>query len=650
MIKFTKQQTTLRFDVEPIVISAFSEDSVLAIVRIVCADPAALVSVGVTTPGAPTLPITQVTGAPSGMRVNFALPYLQVVATKVNERVFLAQHSKPIEANLSGSVMYAVLRGDDDVMLAGSKCVAAIGEQLVTASRAVSSSQHTHEASIVIPMQDIVNPVRLMVTATISGVAIGMIATEISLLDRLSQLTSRIVNPTIRVRNVAGASVILTDATPAMPIDLYLREVGPTAERDTFVPLALGLREPELRFNRALANAAILMAIRSDDRAGRSAGLRMTLAAQSPDAPSARLIVMRSMAGVDVNVINLVNVDVVIITRTSLGSTVTLGPELVGGRSAVSFSDDPGAGTHEYVAMLMGGTNVRTLSPVQVSLRGVPFTPRPTIANVTTETTAAGLMTRFDIMSPLQHGDASAAKSLIAGAGDAGLYGAELQQQRPNYDAMPIFGIVRVDRDTGDAVDLGVVPSGTFSDTIPHELGLEHVRYVVSMALRDPLSLLPGTIAVVTSSGAAYSYEPAVFKHPYALGGGTIVETRSRSLQHPELDSLVDATLTPSIVDVSLDQASTGAVSLSARRLSLSTVVVQVDDNLHFERDGYVVIAAYADGSYELVGYVNALLTSTHRIYHDVSSLPATVTYGAAVLSRTLLIERFIAGPTVVLT
>ena len=650
MIKFIQQQTTLRFDADPIVISSFSDDSVYATVRLFCADPTALVSVGVMLPGTPTLPLTQMVASPAAMRVNFQIPYAQVTATQVSASATVARHPTPLLPNTSGSIVQAVLRGDDDVMLVGSKCAAVIGDQLNAASRMTAVPVHTHEASIVIPLNNVAMPVRLTATAMNAGVAIAMIATEVSLLDRLSQLSGRIDDPTVSVRTVAGATVVLTDATQATPIDLYVREVGLTAELDTFVPLALGLREAELRFSRATMNAAILIAMRSDDRTGRSAGKRMTLASQLPDAPSARLIALRSMSGIDVNVNNIVNVDAVTVTRSSLGASLTLGPELVNSRTTLSFADDPGAGTYEYVAKLIGGTNVRVLPPVTVSLRGDPFTPRPLVANVITTTTNAGFVTKFDIMSPLQLGDASSAKTLIIGAGDAGLYANELQLQRSNYDPMPIFGVVRIDRDTGDTMDLGVVSSGTFSDTVPTELGLEHVRYVVSMALRDPLSLLPGTLAVITGSGTTYSYEPAVFRHPYALDGGTLVETHSRSLQHPELDSLVDATLTPSIVDVSFDQALIGAVSLTARRLSVSTVVIQIDDSSHAERDGYVVIAGYGDGTYELVGYVNALLTSTHRIYHDIMSVPASVTYGAAVLSKTLLIERFIVGPTVTLS
>jgi hypothetical protein len=154
----------------------------------------------------------------------------------------------------------------------------------------------------------------------------------------------------------------------------------------------------------------------------------------------------------------------------------------------------------------------------------------------------------------------------------------------------------------------------------------------------------------VTGSGQAYSYEAAVFRHPYALDDGIIVETQSRALKHPELDALVGATLAPSIIDVSFDQADIGTVSLTARRISIGTVLLQIDDNLHDERDGYVIIAAYGDGTYELVGYVNALFVSTHRAYHDVTQLPASVTYGMAIVNKSLTIERFITGPTVTLT
>lgn len=650
MIKFVQQQAILRFDAEPVIISSFTDDSVYVTVRLICLDPASLVSVSVMHPGAPSLPITQLANAPSAMRVNFALPYASVTAMPVQASTLAPLRTGALTPNVSGSMISTVLHGGDDVLLAANKCAAVIGDQLITMARMSARQSHTHEANVVIPVQNIGQPVRLSSTATVNGRAIAMVAVEVSLLERFVQLRDRIDDPEIKLRINAGATVVSTDASADRPVDIYLREVGQTTEDDAFVPLALGMRESELWFSKTAVNAAILVALRSDGQTGKSAGRRLIVASRQPDAPDARLVLLRSKTGMDLNVTRIVNADAVTVTRTSLGTTVTYGPELVGDRSTITFADVPGAGTHTYVVKLCGGTNARSLSPVTVSLRGDPFTPRPSVSNVLTTTSQAGFVAKFDIASPLQLGDASSARTLITGVGDAGLYVNELQSQRANYDPLPIFGVLRIDRSTGDTFDLGVVPSGTFSDTIPADLGIEHVRYIVSMALRDPLSLLPGTLTVNTGSGAPYSYEAAVFRHPYALDGGTLVETRSRSLQHPELDALVDATLMPSVVDVSFDQGITGAVSMTAKRLSTSTVVVQIDDSLHVERDGYVVIAAYDDGTYQLVGYVNSLSTSSHRIYHDVPKIPTTVTYGAAVINRTLVIERFIVGPTVSLS
>lgn len=649
MIKFTQPQAVLRFDADPIVISSIVDDQVNATVRLICTDSTTIVNVGISPPGAPTLPTTQNAPAPGALRVSFTPPYISVIAQPIKPPL-IARSSTRIVPNPSGSIILTVLHGGDDTTVTAARCAAAIGEQLTAASRAAAPSTYTHEAQVVIPMQNIASPVRMTATAMVGNVAVAMIAAEASLLDSVAQLLHRVDDPIVKVRTVAGATIVTTDADVDHPVDVYLREVGQTTESSAYVPLSLDMRDPELRFSKSTANAAILVTLRGDGQTNRSSGKRLALASGVPARPDARLVLMPGTAGVDVNVINIVNADVVIVMRMTLGDVITLGPTLVGGRDSVSFVDTPPAGTHVYVVKLISGTNVRNLPAVTFSVRGDPFTPRPIVSSVTTTTAQAGFVTRFDIASPLQFGDATSARSLISGVGDANLYAAELADQRSNYDPLPVFGVVRIDRDTGNAVDLGVVPSGTFSDTVPAALGLEHVRYVVTMALRDPLSLLPGALTVVTGSGQAYSYEAAVFRHPYALDDGTIVETQSRALKHPELDALVDATLAPSIVDVSFDQADTGTVSLTARRISIGTVLLQIDDNLHDERDGYVIIAAYGDGTYELVGYVNALFVSTHRAYHDVTQLPASVTYGMAIVNRSLTIERFIIGPTVTLT
>jgi hypothetical protein len=74
MIKFIQQQATLRFDVEPIVISAIVEDRVHATVRLTCIDPNAIINVGILPPGVPILQTTQAAPSPASLRVSFQLP------------------------------------------------------------------------------------------------------------------------------------------------------------------------------------------------------------------------------------------------------------------------------------------------------------------------------------------------------------------------------------------------------------------------------------------------------------------------------------------------------------------------------------------------------------------------------------------------
>jgi hypothetical protein len=516
MIKFIQQQATLRFDVEPIVVSAIVEDRVHAIVRLTCIDPSAIINVGILPQGTPILQTTQAAPSPASLRVSFQLPYISVTATPVSTTAS-TKPIVPIVPNASGSIVLTVLAGGDDVGVVAAQCAAVIGDQLIAASRAVVPQLHTHEASVIIPLQNIATPVRMTATATINGNAIAMVSVETSLLDSVSQLANRIVDPNVKLRTSAGMFTIMTDADREHPVDVYLREVGQTANSNAYVPLSLDMRDPELRFNKAATNAAIIVALRGDGLTNRSSGKRITIASQAPLQPDARLVVMHGITGIDVNVINIVNVDVVTVTRTTLGDVTTLGPTLVGGRSSISFTDMPSAGIHTYVVELISGTNVRRLPAVTFSVRGDPFTSYPLVSNVVTSTSQAGFVTRFDIASPLQRGDASSARTLISGVGDAGLYAAELADQRSNYDPLPIFGVTRVDRDTGNAIDLGVVPSGTFSDTVPASFGLEHVRYVVSMALRDPLSLLPDALTVITGSGRAYSYKAAYWSKMFGI-------------------------------------------------------------------------------------------------------------------------------------
>jgi hypothetical protein len=138
------------------------------------------------------------------------------------------------------------------------------------------------------------------------------------LLDSVAQLLHRVDDPIVKVRTVAGATIVTTDADVDHPVDVYLREVGQTTESNAYVPLSLDMRDPELRFSKSTANAAILVTLRGDGQTNRSSGRRLTLASSMPDQPDARLVLMPGTAGVDVNVINIVNADVVIVMRKTL--------------------------------------------------------------------------------------------------------------------------------------------------------------------------------------------------------------------------------------------------------------------------------------------------------------------------------------------
>lgn len=646
MMLFKQQQSILTFDSDIAIIESVSETNVNLNVKLNCTNSNANIVVVLSPYGQATPTTVHGVDNVNQLFVSPLVQFYNAIAFPVST-LNTNQIINEIDTKISGSIYNFIMQGADDVRLIASKCVNAIGDNLLSAVQKTKINSHTHEATFSIPISLLYTAIKISAYASVDNETIATISSEINLLDRIVELQQKLNNPIIKVRKTNDSFFVLTNATQTNPVNIYTKQVGSNLNSD-YDTLTIDSSEQELNFIKSKFNAMILIASTTDRKLEKSSGVRVNLPSIRPLNLNANVFIMPNDSGVEINLKNIINTELVTIRKKHNNITSIIGPELVNNRENISILDAPSIGETIYEITLQSGSNTNVIPQQNIVIDGNNFTPSAQVTNIKTTADNSGFITQFDLNSPIQFGDATIARNLINSNASANLFSNELLAQRDLYDFIPVFGISRINKDTGDIVDVGAFQSGTFVDTVI-DASIKNIRYVVNMSLRDPRSLL--TVAKTVVSGSQpYTYDASIFKHPFALNNGTLVNATSKNLRHPTADSLIGSSIKLTIVDVSFEQSNAGIITVSANRLTKKTVLIKIDDNLFYTRDGYVVIACYDNKKFELVGFVNSFDTSTHKIYHEVNSTNTSIIYGIAVINKNFNIDDYIVGPIVTIT
>lgn len=646
MMLFKQQQSILTFDPDIAIIDSISESNINLSVKLNCTDLSANIVVVLSPYGQSTPTTVHGVDNVNQLFVSPLVQFYNAIAfpiSTLNKNEIMNE----IDTKISGSIYNFIMQGANDVNLVAAKCVNAIGDNLLSAVQKTKINYHTHEATFSIPVTLLYTAIKISAYASVNNETVATISSEINLLDRIIELQQKLNNPIIKVRKTNDSFFVLTNATQTNPVNIYTKQIGSNLNSD-YDTLTIDSSEQELNFIKSKFNAMVLIATTTDRKLEKSSGVRITLPSIRPLNLNANVFIMKNDSGIEINLKNIINTELVTIRKKHNNIISIIGPELVNNRENISILDTPNIGETIYEITLQSGSNTNVIPQQNIVIDGNNFTPSAQVTNIKTTANNSGFITQFDLNSPIQFGDATIARNLINANASANLFSNELLAQRDLYDFIPVFGITRINKDTGVIVDVGAFQSGTFIDTVI-DTSIKNIRYVINMSLRDPRSLL--TVAKTVVSGSQpYTYDASIFKHPFALNNGTLVNAASKNLRHPTADSIIGSSIKSSIVDVSFEQSNAGIITVSANRLTKKTVLIKIDDNLFYTRDGYVVIACYDNKKFELVGFVNSFDTSTHKIYHDINSTNTNIIYGIAVINKNFNIDDYIVGPTVTIT
>ena len=649
MIKFKQTQSAIEFANNPIVIIRTENNDVLLSVR-VRASADHIIKVKLTEQTQDAVLTTQSVSDAIQLNVKEQIIFDESTARSV-QSVSNIDTRQIVSATDSQNTIIDMMTGGDGLRSIAAQAISAIGDAMREVSSVVNASDaYTHEAVLRISQDDIQNNVSVTAYALRDDVLIGSVTMQASLLKQFSLVSNKIDNPKCEFRMSADVPVLSVNARDNLTF-IYKREIGRTALQN-FDLIAKNYGDAEIRFDKSLSNICEIVVVASDAAENAySSGTRLVIKPQNKTHfADAKFIVLRAEEGFDLCVKDIFNVNFVKFSRIINGiKTIIAIEKIEHGQRSITINDSlVFQDVCEYGVELQSGGNSVSLPCQTVSAFGSQIAyAQPKLTNLSTSITNDGLLTSFVIEPTARSGDASVARSIINSDASSNLFNSEIATQRAEYDQAMLFSVLRIDRDTGDETDLGVVSSGSFKDAMPLSTISRNFRYAVYTTRRDPESLLQ--FVKFVSGSQPYSYYPATYRHPYALHDGVIVKQESRSLRHPFIDAAIGLSSKPVIADVTFQPAEGGDISISAERVSVKSVLLTITDQLHETRVGYVVIALASDGKFELVGYVNSF-RSRVNIYHNVSIVPDTLTYALAALSPNMSVDVFVVGPSLVLS
>lgn len=647
MINFKKRQSSVKYARDPASILNIDDENAYVRVRLTLSEPAVNARVSVYNRSDVKIQRSQVVSDVSDILPKAIIPLdtAQAIPSMPQLDSLRRDVIKP-KKHLKNAPRKALVHGCDDIRMIAEMTAYELETQMRSAILTPrQADDFSHFCVLKIALSDALQPLTLTVIATsVSGESVGSVSTEVSLLDKISKIKAIVPNPTIAIRNVAGVSTASVNGDDRFVI-LMKREIGWAAPQK-FETLAQFVGRADVSVPRSSTNACELIAIASDRSLTElSNGNRVIVPAHATiSRASGRFCVIRNDTGFDINVTDLHDVDVVMIWRVTNGVKTQVAVITASGKDAVSIRDEPQPDTHQYSVTLLAGSNCVKLPCQKVVLSGVNTTQRPKISDVKTSSSRDGTLVTFNISADSLVGDASSSRKIINADPSAGFFNDELMAQREMYDQAHVFSVTRSDRVTGAETQLGVFSSGSFSDLIPYGESLTDLRYSVYLSVRDPESLLHYDKLVSGSAVQPYVYAPYVFKHPYAITDGLISRSASRQLRHSIEDAISGASLIVAVTDITVQPSDVSNVKLSIEQIRSDLMAITISDQMHSDRDGYVIIALTTAGDFELVGFVNSRNAAT-KIYHRVST-GSSVTYAAAILDLQLIVSGFVLGPT----
>ena len=145
---------------------------------------------------------------------------------------------------------------------------------------------------------------------------------------------------------------------------------------------------------------------------------------------------------------------------------------------------------------------------------------------------ASGILdVRFDVKIKLTETNISAITDILKSQNLDGYFDSELKENRSKLKDLVMIGIKREDLVLGRTEDFGLFRGGKFSDkrnqkltnVSPLRINRKY-RYVISVFLRSPETMIPGLLKTVTDNetGLAYEFLPSKFLHPGTLSSSTL--------------------------------------------------------------------------------------------------------------------------------
>lgn len=188
----------------------------------------------------------------------------------------------------------------------------------------------------------------------------------------------------------------------------------------------------------------------------------------------------------------------------------------------------------------------------------------------------------FTIKSNLIEKGTEITKKILENANILEFFKDDIQNQKEFLQQLIAHKIVRINLNTGEIEDFGILTTELFSDSLigklnackPIDFGNEY-RYEVYALLRSAETLLEKLVKSTIKNGKEYFFKPAKFLHPLALLDGNITTEESRQTNHAKDEMTfgrVGNVISTSLV---IPKLSSEITEISAVRINNTSVLLQ---------------------------------------------------------------------------
>tara|TARA_R110002126_G_scaffold141747_8_gene286888 strand:- start:1620 stop:4319 length:2700 start_codon:yes stop_codon:yes gene_type:complete len=150
---------------------------------------------------------------------------------------------------------------------------------------------------------------------------------------------------------------------------------------------------------------------------------------------------------------------------------------------------------------------------------------------VLTTSTSGIIDVNFTVDIELTETNISAVTNILKSQDLDGYFDSELKENRSKLNDLIMIGIKREDLTLGITEDFGILRAGNFSDRRQQNRAnvsplreSRQYRYVISVFLRNPDTMIPGLLKSITDNetGLTYEFSPSKFLHPVTLSSSTL--------------------------------------------------------------------------------------------------------------------------------